>query len=156
MEKLKIEIKNAAKKAVKDFLTENFDEIVMYNKTLSAKHLFSRIDNLINIDVEEYLMNKACQGKTFEENEEIPEHDLAIYQKRFEEYGIEYERLKKQVIKPVHQDYKAKIAELRQEYLGLEKKYCEYFDLQNNKAEPKTKGVLSIIDKWRKPKPGSD
>jgi len=156
METLKIEIEKAVKQAVKDFLTVNFDDVVIYGTALSAKGLFTQIDNLINIDVEEYLMNKACEGKIFEENEEIPEHDLVIYQKRFEEYELEYERLKKKVTKPIHQDYKAKMIELREEYLNLEKKYCEYFNVQDEKTEPKTKGVLSIIEKWRKPKPKSD
>jgi len=129
MEKLKIEIEKAAKQAIKDFLTTNFDDIVIYNTKLSAKQLFTQIDNLINIDVdiEEYLMN----------------------------YSKEYERLKKQVIKPIHQNYKTKTAELCEEYLNLKTKYCEYFSNQNNKTEPKTKGVLSIIDKWRKSKIGS-
>jgi len=156
MEKLKIEIEKAAKKTIRDFLSANFDDIVIYDEQLSAQRLCTQIDNVINVDVEEYLMNKACGGKTFGENEEIPEHDLANYQKKFEEYGKQYEALKKQVTKPIHRDYKARVAELREEYLKLEKKYCGYFDYKNDKPEPKSKGVLSLIDKWRKPKPTSD
>jgi len=155
MERLKIEIEKAAKQAIKNFLTANFDDIVIYDTKLSAKQLFTQIDNFINIDVEEYLMNKACNNRTFQRNEDIPEHDLTIYQKKFEEYSKEYERFKKQVIKPIHQDYKTKITELHKEYLNLKTKYCEYFSIQNNKTKPKTKGVLSIIDKWRKSKIGS-
>lgn len=151
MEELKLEIEKTVRQIVKNFFIANFDEILIYKKTLSARLLYEQIDKAIDIDVEQYLMSKACNNKIFKEDEQIPENELAEYQAKFEQYEADYESLKKQVIKPIHLNFKSKIEELKKEYRDLEVKYCQYF-INKEKPETKPKGVLSIIDKWRKSK----
>ena len=109
MDILKKEINKAVHQIIRDFLRENIDEVIRKNRSLSARYLFDQIDSVIDIDVEEYLLSLACEGRDFTRDRKIPDDELEEYQKRFEIYQKEYDRLKKLTAKPVHMELKEKI-----------------------------------------------